>query len=737
MTHVNPQGARGPQSPPMAVSTPALSQCDCFHCGAVCPPGMLWRARVDGAERMFCCAGCLAVAHTIAGAGLDAWYRQRVRGAPSGASGRAAADARAACAAAEAAGLVRARPDGRREVALLVDGMTCGACVVLIERWLARQPGVERVAVNFATRRARVTFDPARTRLAALADAVAAIGYRAYPYDPARRETLARREARTLFARMSIAWLAMMQVMMFAVPVYFADDGVDPEQRALLDWASLALTLPVMLYSAAPFFRGAWRDLRARRAGMDVPVALALGAAFATSAASTLFTGGAVYYDSVTMFAALLLTARYLELAARQRGADAIEALAQAMPDVAEKLRPGSERADTDTVQSATLEPGDLVRVRPGATIPADGEVVDGRSLVEEAILTGESSPRQRGPGDAVLAGSVNRDGALLVRVRAAGDATRLSTVARLADAAASARPRVAALADRMAGAFVASLMLFAAATAVFWLAVEPSRALAVTFAVLVVSCPCAFSLATPAALTVAAGALARRGIVLARPDALEALSRVTHVVLDKTGTLTDGHFQLVEVVPGADVDRGRALALAAALEAASEHPVARAICAAAREGAPVPVATGVVAVPGHGVEGTIDGVCWRIGRPAFVAALSGAPVGDRVAAAWAGTAVVALGNAGGIVATLACADAPRADAAAFVARLRAQGLVAILMSGDRAASVTAIGAALGIADARGDLLPGDKRAAIAALQDEGAIVAMMGDGINDAPALA
>jgi P-type Cu2+ transporter len=722
----------------MAASSAALARAAlCFHCGAQCPPRFPWVDTADGRERVFCCAGCLAVTQTIEGAGLDAYYRNRMTNAAPRAEGEDAAALRA-CAAAEAAdGLVRTRGDGAREVALLIDGMTCGACVVLLERWIAKQPGVVDVRVNYATRRARLVYDAAKTTLATIAGATTAIGYRAYPYDPARRETLARRDARSLFARTAIAWLAMMQVMMFAVPVYLADDGVAPEQRALLDWASLALTLPVMLYSAVPFFRGAWRDLRARRAGMDVPVALALGAAFATSAASTLFGGGAVYYDSVTMFVALLLTARYLELAARQRGADAIEALARAMPDVAERLRAWPACADTDTLPSAMLAPGDLVRVRPGATIPADGDIVDGRSLVEEAVLTGESRPRERRCGDAVLAGSVNRDGALIVRVRAAGDATRLAAVARMADAAASARPRVAALADRMAGAFVVGLLLLAAATAAVWLAIEPSRAPAVTFAVLVVSCPCAFSLATPAALTVAAGALARRGVVLARPDAIEALSRVTHVVLDKTGTLTDGHFRLLDVVPCAGVERERALGIAVALEAASEHPVARAICAAAPEGAPAPVATGVLAVPGSGVEGTIDGTRWRIGRPAFVAALSRTPIDDRDPPAWAGATIVALGNADGIVATLACADAPRGDAAAFVARLRAQGLVAILLSGDRAATVTAIGAALGLADARGDLSPHDKRAAIAALQDDGAIVAMMGDGINDAPALA
>ena len=727
----------------MAVSSSAdpARAAACFHCGARCPPRAAWVDVVDGASRAFCCAGCLAVAQTIDGAGLDAYYRNRATHAAPRAE-REDAVALRACGAAEAGGLVRTLDDGGREVALLIDGMTCGACVVLLERWIAKQPGVAEVRVNYATRRARLVYDAAKTSLATIAGATAAIGYRAYPYDPARRETLARRESRALFARMAIAWLAMMQVMMFAIPAYLSDDGVAPEQRALLEWASLALTLPAVLYSAMPFFRGALRDLRAARVGMDVPIALALAAAFAASAASTFGAGGPVYYDSVTMFIALVLTARYLELSARQRGADAIEALARALPDVAQKLRAWPADGGTETVASATLVPGDLVRVMPGAAVPADGDVVDGRSLVEEAVLTGESRPRERRPGDAVLAGSVNRDGALVVRVRAAGNATRVAAVARLADRAAGARPRLAADADRMAGLFVAGLLVLAAITAAAWIVVDPPRALAVTFAVLVVSCPCAFSLATPAALTVAAGSLARHGVVLARADAIEALSQATHVVLDKTGTLTDGAFRLLDATPRAGLAREDALALAAALEAASEHPVARAICAAAAAGAadgPPRVATDVRAHPGQGLEGTIAGARWRIGRPAYVAALAGAnaSASDVATHAWPGATLVALGDANGIAATFACADAPRADAAALVARLRTLDIVPVLLSGDRGTTVSAVGTALGIADARGDLSPDDKRAAIAALQAQGAIVAMMGDGINDAPALA
>ena len=346
--------------------------------------------------------------------------------------------------------------------------------------------------------------------------AVAAVGYRAYPYDPARREALARRESRALLLRMSVALLAMMQVMMFAVPTYVTVDGVEPEHRRLLEWASLTLTLPALLYSAVAVLPRRVARPELARPGMDVPVALGLAAAFAASAWATFTGDGAVYYDSVTMFIALLLVARYVELVARRRAGDAIEAVARARPATAERL-PGLPRSrDAETVGAAALAGGDLVLVRAGAPVPCRRRSFDGRAAVEEAILTGESQPRVRGAGERVLAGSIARDGTLVVRVTAAGDATRLAAIERAAERAATGRPRVARLADRVARWFVAGLLVLAAVTALVWWQVDPARALPVTFALLVVSCPCALSLATPAALAAAAGALARRQVVVA-----------------------------------------------------------------------------------------------------------------------------------------------------------------------------------------------------------------------------
>lgn len=721
--------------PPTAAAAP--DDAHCFHCGLPNRQPAKWRATIDGAERAFCCAGCRGIAETIHAAGLDAFYARRTELADRPADDAAETDEWSRWDdVARDQGLARDAGDGRREISLLLEGIHCGACIWLIESWLGRTPGVARAQVNYATRRALVAWDPERTRLSSILRAVAAIGYRAYPYDPARREALARRESRRLLLRTAIALLAMMQVMMLAVPTYITVDGVEPEHRLLLEWASLTLTLPALLYSAVPFFRGAWRDVVVRRPGMDVPVVLGLVAAFLASAHATYTGHGAVYYDSVTMFIGLLLLARYLELVARRRAGDAIETVAKARPLTAERLAGGAGSQAVEVVGAASLVAGDVVLVRPGATVPADGFVVDGEAEVEEAVLTGESQPVRRRPGDAVLAGSVTRDGALTVRVSAAGEATRLAAVERLVERAAAARPRVARTADRVATWFVAALLVLAAITALAWWQLDPARVLAVTFSLLVVSCPCALSLATPAAIAAAGGALGRRHVVIARADALEALARVTHVVLDKTGTLTYGRATLLATRVLGGTNERDALALAAALEQHSEHSVARALRSAAQALA-WPAVEALETVPGQGVAGRRDGIVHRLGRPSFVAELSGTAVPAEVAAIDGQHTVVALGDERGTSALFVLGDDLRPGAAELAGSLAATGVVPLLLSGDRAAAVAAMAARLGIAEARGDALPEDKRAAIAALQAQGAIVAMVGDGINDAPSLA
>jgi len=701
----------------------------CFHCGEPNPLRSSWRAVIAGAEALFCCAGCLAVAQTIGAAGLSSFYALRERESAPQRDEPSEPVIEAAC----NSTWITPGDDGLSDVALLLDGMRCGACVWLLETFLQRQPGVRSASVNFATRRAQLRFDGGETGLRELLAAVARIGYRACPYDPRRREALVRRESRNLLLRMSLALLAMMQVMMFAVPAYVSADGVDPEYQALMNWASLILTLPVMLYSAAPFFVGAWRDLRVRRPGMDVPIALGIAAAFVASAYATVTGTGAVYFDSVTMFVALVLVARLLEFRVREKAGDALESIAREMPQMAERLdcHPGGRVCDT--VLAAELQPGAFVRIAAGASVPVDGVIVEGRSSIEEAVLTGESWPHARDIGDAVMAGSVNRESPLIVRVTSAGASTTLAALSRLVERAANERPRIARLSDRAASMFVVALLAIAAIGVVAWWAIDPSRALPVAFAVLVVSCPCALSLATPAALAAAAGAMGRRHVLCVRPDALETLSRVTHVVVDKTGTLTTGDVRLTGIACHGDTDAEACRSIAAALEQWSAHPIARALAPYAHDRA----ARDIVAVPGCGAEGVVDGVRYRLGRPDWAVAIcvSPSPVDDAGAAAAETIAVLARDS--GCLASLRFGDALRPSAPSLVASLRSMGVAVSLVSGDRESTVTQIAQAAGIDDKHAAATPEAKRAFVAALQARGAVVAMIGDGVNDAPGLA
>lgn len=687
----------------------------CFHCAEALPPRGARTAEVDGAPRAFCCAGCEAAALLIRDAGLLDYYR--VRSEPARRAESTLPDWSAWDGEAVQSAHVRASGD-QREITVLVEGIRCAACGWLIEHALSREPGVRAVRVNPSTGRAMLAWDATHTRLGALLERLAAFGYLAHL--PGTGDAAATAERRRALKRLVVAGLGMMQGMMFAEALYFGDGGgMDVATRDFFRWIGLAVSTPVVFYAGWPFLRGAWTEWTQRKPGMDLLVATTILVAWAASAVETVRGGPAVYFDSAVMFVFLLLATRHLEQAARRRANTAVEVLSRAQPQVARRVGADGGVAE---VPIHSLRAGDVVRVRPGEAVPADGVLLAAACSFDEALLSGEARPVLRRAGDGVLAGSACIEAPADVRVERTGAATTLAQIVRLVERAQSARPRIALIADRIASRFV--VLLFAATALITgaWLAHDPAQALPVALAVLAVSCPCALSLAVPAGLAATHARLAREGLLVLRPDALETLAAVDTVVLDKTGTLTNGRMRLVEARTEAGFPRDRALALAAALERESLHPIASALRPFADDAV---VASAVRATAGAGVEGEVAGERWRIGNAAFAGA-HGAD-GETV---W-------LAGPQGVVARFELADETRPDAVLAIAALRTLGVDVQVLSGDAPAAVARVAAALGIGAWRARQSPSDKLAAVRALQASGRRVAMVGDGINDAAVLA
>lgn len=738
--------ARVAQSRPFMNET-AKTQETCYHCGLPIPPESHYWVTIDGTPRRMCCAGCEAVANAIVAAGLTNYYRHR--DAMPEPVREALPDVLKTLETFDAPELVEqlSRPASphEREVSLILEGITCAACVWLNEQHLRRQKGVTHVEINYATRRALVRWNPDETSLSRILQAVAEIGYRAYPFDPQTSEAVAQRERRAMLWRVFVAGFASMQVMMYLVPTYLAGDGeMDPSYRQLFYWASFLLTLPVMFYSCGPFYRNAWRDLKQRRIGMDVPVALGLLIAFGASVFGMLTGYADVYFDSVSMFAFFLLTGRYFEMAARQRAVRGLDELARALPAVAERWN--TDTQTFEVVPAVRLTAGDRIRVKPGEVFPADGVMVEGESDAIEAILTGESRPVPKRVGDEVIGGSVNGSGVVVVEVTHVGEASRLASIRRLVERAQSERPRIASEADRLAGRFVGTVLALAVATALFWAWWAPEKIVPTVVAVLIVACPCALALATPAAVTAATDALLRRGVLVTRGHVLETAARMTDCIFDKTGTLTEGEPALrsVRLLDPARCDETQALALAVALEAGSNHPIARAL----RRAVPADVETeqrhAVVALrheTGGGLSASIGGRQVALGRPAWVEGTLGIAPLSSYAQEWAdgqtSETVVALADEAGWLALFFLEDRLRPEAPQVISRFVQAGVTPHLYSGDRAPAVAAVAQAVGIADAEGDLLPETKHERLLALRAQGAVVGMVGDGVNDAPVLA
>jgi Cu2+-exporting ATPase len=693
----------------------------CFHCGQPVPAASRWEASIDGKPRPMCCPGCAAAAQAIVDGGLGDYYDTRTE---------YAARQDESCDAPELA--LYDQDPAATEGAFSVEGIRCAACVWLIERRLARIPGVTDVGLNVATERLQVQWEPGRCRPSDVVRALRGIGYNAYPYDAKQHGEQLERARKKLFRQLFIAGLSMMQVMMYAVPVYLADDGtMDAPMLALMQWSSFLLTVPAVVYSAQSFFRGAWLDIRRGMPGMDVPVALGIGAAFAGSIAALLRRSGEVYFDSITMFIFLLLASRYFELGARRKAARALEGMQRALP--ASGLRmPGFPRdRSTQVVAASALQPGDTILVQPGQAVAADGVIVEGDTEVDLSLLTGESRTQRKGPGDQLPGGAVNAAQAVVLRVSAAARDSTLALLVRLVERAGQGKPRLALWADKVAAWFVAALLGLTVVVFAAWQLVDPSRAWQAAIAVLVISCPCALSLATPTALAAATDRLLRRGVLAVQPHVLESLARATHVVFDKTGTLTLGRPELRRTVALGALDEAACLQLAAALEAANAHPIGLALRAAA--GTTQGEAQELRYLVGEGVEGTVAGVRYRLGGAGFVGGIApGAVPGDGDK----GATRVWLGAQTGWLARFELADGVRPEAGDVVRRFHQAGKKVVLLSGDQQEAAQEVARQLGIDEALGGRLPQQKLDYVRALQASGAVVAMVGDGVNDAAVL-
>ncbi|HSN70846.1 MAG TPA: heavy metal translocating P-type ATPase [Steroidobacteraceae bacterium] len=694
----------------------------CFHCGEAVAPRQVHYARIGDRDEPVCCAGCRAVAELIAGAGLADFYRYRCGPSERPGSEPSSADEWSAYARSELEAAVSRRlENGHRAITLVIDGVRCAACAWLIDRILRMTDGIEEISVNAATARARVVWDPRTVGLDSILRGIHAVGYRPHPVTSPGAQQAADSERAAALKRLAVAGLGMMQVMMFAVALYAGDfAGMDETVRSYLRIVSMLVATPVLFYAGRPFFRGAYHALRLRTIGMDVPVSLALALAYGASVINVMRGAGEVYFDSVTMFVFFLTVGRFVEMLARHRTSALTDALARLSPVVAHRLRDGS----VDDIPVAQLALGETVLVRSGERVPADGLVVDSEGRLDESMLTGESLPAVRRAGERVMAGSVNLGDPLKVEVTAIGSATVLAGVVNLLERAQTEKPRVALAADRAAAWLLARALVATAVVCSIWLVVDPSRAFDVTLAVLVVTCPCALSLATPAAMAAVSGRLARDGVLVTSPDAIEHLARANSIVFDKTGTLTRGLVRIEDCTGFGALSPDACLEVAAALERASEHPIARAFAAV-----PGKTAEHVVVHPGRGITGTVGGRNVRIGSADFVGAAAVPP--DQ-----GGASRIYLADEEGLLASFRIADTLRPEAPAVIEELSALGLEPSILSGDSSDAVAAVARRCAISHFESNCLPADKLERIVALEGRGAVVAMVGDGVNDAPVL-
>uniref|UniRef100_A0A486XUT4 Type cbb3 cytochrome oxidase biogenesis protein CcoI Copper-translocating P-type ATPase n=1 Tax=Rheinheimera sp. BAL341 TaxID=1708203 RepID=A0A486XUT4_9GAMM len=690
----------------------------CFHCNEPVPAGIHFSLLFDGQNRAFCCAGCQAVADTIISSDLADYYRFRTE--PATKANALPDDILRELSSFDAADVladVSQQQGELTEIELSISGISCAACAWLIEKQLRQLPAVQQVNVNSATARCHLIWRAETTPLSVILQSLAKIGYQASPFIADQEEQQFKTELNRFLKRLAVAGIMTMQVMMLAVALYFGDyTGIEASHQGYLRWISLILTLPVVLYAALPFVKSAWRGIKARQMNMDVPVSLAIYYTFFASAYATIFSTGEVYFESVCMFTFLLQLGKFFEYRARAQARDATSNLLKIMPVSATLINNGEQQS----VSARRLNSGDIILVKPGETIAADGTVALGSSSADESMLTGEYTPVAKHCGDAVLAGSVNHDGLLQVKVTQPLAASRLGQIITLQQRTLSQKPAVLEKTDRLARYFVERLLLIAAATFVLWYFwLDTDRAFWVTLSVLVATCPCALSLAAPTAVTCALANLNRRGVLIKNSTVLDVLPELSHIVFDKTGTLTEGRFSVANLqLFNSLYNKDDVLNLIANVEAYSEHPIGKAFAAYLKDKLTL---SDVDISIGAGISAQCNGQLIKVGSAAFCAVSNS-------------DAMVYLTINHQPIASVTLHDALRPEVPGLLQSLRHRGYKLIMLTGDSSAQAERLQQQLQFDYMVKGCSPEQKVNEINQLVSAGHKVMMLGDGINDSP---
>ncbi|MBD1574679.1 cadmium-translocating P-type ATPase [Vibrio sp. S17_S38] len=701
---------------------------ECYHCGDIVPDKASFSIEILGELRDMCCPGCQSVAQTIISSGLVSYYQYRT-------------------ATAEKADLVPEQlkelihydnkevqsefvrySEDISEITLSLEGISCAACAWLIEKQLGSQGGVIQIRVNITTSRAILSWDDTQTQLSQLLKIIHQLGYKAAPFEPNKQEEGYHQMMKQYLYRLGVAGLATMQVMMLAVALYFeVFSDLDSEFKQYLRYVSLIFATPVLLYSAQPFYLNAWRSLKARSLGMDVPVSIALIFAYTASLWATIAGKGEVFFESISMFTFFLLIGRFLEMRARRKAATASANLLKLIPAMARKI-------DGSQIPVRSLQIGDIVRVLPGEHIPADGKIINSTTQVDESMLTGESIPVLKTVDDFVFAGTINVDESFDLEVTRYKADSMISNIVRLQDEAEFSKPKIAEIADRIAKYFVATILIVALLTWVYWHQYQPESAFWIMLSVLVATCPCALSLATPTAVTCATSRLGNLGILLRKGHVFETLCKVNHIVIDKTGTLTTGEIHIDQTtLSSLAIERNlttlQCLSIAAGLEQHANHPIAKAFHDKLDTSIEFTQVNNII---GSGLSGFYQNQEWRIGTLEF-SLVHPSPQAVKLSSK---ASTIYLTSNGQLIASFEYSDPIRPETPDFIQAIQSKGLDISILTGDTESSASKVAKSLGVKDYVFQAKPEDKLNYLKEL-NKTKITLMIGDGINDAPTLA